>query len=407
MSKATNIFSEKLKNHEMPIDDSFWADMEKRLDSQHRKPAPIWLWAGGIAASLAVILTLYPLMKTENISPIVAEIIETQEVNNPVENLLAENTNKKADSENVSSRNKRKNIVTEHYPDTILCDFSITIPETSKSENPTNTAAEEKTQSKNSLKELTAKTNTPAKETNKNVYKAKKTKQPFSIALAANYSSGTSSSGGNSPDKFAVANTSLYGIQRLAAEVSDEMNIDQILEQYPDENHLPPLSISISLRKNLNSRFALETGLTYSYLHSIYNNDETWGNDSWIHDRATLTQHYLGIPLNLITNIISNKAWNMYVSLGGMVEKGLWLEYNRTQTYSYSEQVYNQHFQDKVQGVQWSVAAAVGASYNLSKNFSLYLEPKINYYFDCKQPQSFRTASPLNLGLNAGIRVEI
>ena len=112
--------------------------------------------------------------------------------------------------------------------------------------------------------------------------------------------------------------------------------------------------------------------------------------------------HYLGIPLNLVVYVWKNQRWNVYLSGGFMMEKGLQAVYSgyiagNGTTISKSKK-------EGIHGMQWSVNASVGAAYRFYGDWSLYFEPRFSHYFDCDQPASIRTDKPLGFGLSAGIR---
>ena len=58
----------------------------------------------------------------------------------------------------------------------------------------------------------------------------------------------------------------------------------------------------------------------------------------------------------------------------------------------------------KVEGLQWSANVAAGATYNIFREFDVYLEPKFSYYFDSNQPISIRTDKKFAAGVEGGIR---
>ena len=59
-----------------------------------------------------------------------------------------------------------------------------------------------------------------------------------------------------------------------------------------------------------------------------------------------------------------------------------------------------------ISGVQWSLNGSAGVSYRLHRDWSIYLEPRISYYFDNDQPVSIRTENSVIIGLGAGFRFE-
>lgn len=167
---------------------------------------------------------------------------------------------------------------------------------------------------------------------------------------------------------------------------------------FSDFSHSIPLSFGINVRKDINKRFALESGLTYTYLSTHFTKRGTPEYE------ADLRLHYLGVPLNLITNVWTNKSWSVYISAGGMIEKGLRSVY--TQNRIYENKKYNASAKTDIDGFQFSLNAATGISYRLSNNWNLYFEPRISYFFDNDQPMSIRTEKPLVFGLNGGIRFD-
>lgn len=59
-----------------------------------------------------------------------------------------------------------------------------------------------------------------------------------------------------------------------------------------------------------------------------------------------------------------------------------------------------------IDGLQWSLNLSVGVSYRLYRDWSLYLEPRYSYYFDNRQPVSYRTENMTLIGVGAGVRFE-
>jgi predicted porin len=86
-----------------------------------------------------------------------------------------------------------------------------------------------------------------------------------------------------------------------------------------------------------------------------------------------------------------------------MVEKGLLSHYTQKQDLN-NEHIAKITSDENIEGLQWSVAVAPGIDYKLNKNYSIYLEPKVSYYFDNNQPISARTEHPVVFGVNAGFR---
>lgn len=169
-------------------------------------------------------------------------------------------------------------------------------------------------------------------------------------------------------------------------------------EQYKDADYAPTLSVGFIVRKNLNKRLALESGLVYSYLYTkLHGLPDMSGN-------AKLGLHYLGIPVNLVVNLWDDKRWNIYLSGGPMVEKGLRSIFRQEIWRSGSSSSVSEI--GSIDGLQWSLNFSAGAAYRFLPDWSLYLEPRFSYYFDNYQPRSIRTDKSSVIGINAGVRFE-
>ena len=153
-----------------------------------------------------------------------------------------------------------------------------------------------------------------------------------------------------------------------------------------------PVSFGVIVRKKINKTIGIETGLLYTYLSSDL---KISGAD---YSDATLNLHYLGIPVDLIVNLWDKKQWNIYVSGGGMVEKGLQAVHKKKGI--------DGKERSRISGLQWSLNGGLGVSYNFYKYMNLFVEPGFSYYFDCNQPISRRTEDPFSFGIRTGIRYD-
>lgn len=192
--------------------------------------------------------------------------------------------------------------------------------------------------------------------------------------------------------------TSLFrsSLLRSSPEVDNFLNGDRSFESYPDVSYSLPISFGFTVRKDLNRYIGVESGLMYTYLSTTFKRGGT--NQSEV--KSSL--HYLGIPLNLVVYLWRNERWNIYLSGGGMVEKGLQAVYSGY--LSDNNGTIHKSRKEGIDGLQWSVNASIGASYRLYGDWSLYFEPRFSHYFDCGQPASIRTDKSLGFGLSAGIR---
>lgn len=159
------------------------------------------------------------------------------------------------------------------------------------------------------------------------------------------------------------------------------------IPEYVDIDHHMPVTVGLSLRKEIGNGFSVETGLSYTFLKSdITKNTEQEGKI-----KGEQKLHYIGIPVRANWDFIDNKNFNVYLSAGGMVEKcvyGKTLDENNT-----------------VKPLQLSLNAGVGAQYNLSKQVGIYVEPGVSYFFDDgSKVETIRKENPFNFNLQAGVR---
>lgn len=176
-------------------------------------------------------------------------------------------------------------------------------------------------------------------------------------------------------------------------------------------HHYQPIRYGLSLRYRLNERWAVETGLTYSLLASDVTKvdaekktiiDIILNSEATIEDAEKITQwkqrlNYIGIPLKAEYMLWDSRYLNVYASAGMMVEKMVKgsLEDIKTGT---KEGL-------SIRPLQFSVNGAIGAEFNLSRQFSIYAEPGLGYYFDNGSSVStFYQDKPLSFNLNVGLR---
>jgi RNA polymerase sigma-70 factor (ECF subfamily) len=163
-------------------------------------------------------------------------------------------------------------------------------------------------------------------------------------------------------------------------------------------HHYMPVNFSIALKYQLNNRFGLETGLSYSRLKSDF---EMGSNGNTINEQQTI--HYLGIPVKGIYNIYNRKAWSLYGSLGITTEIPL---YSPLNTSYYLHGMLEATDKSTIHTPwQWSVGTGLGLQYNFTPNIGLFAEPSLQYYIPTgTQIETYRTEHPFTFSLPIGIR---
>ena len=165
-----------------------------------------------------------------------------------------------------------------------------------------------------------------------------------------------------------------------------------------------PVSFGAGVKFDLTDRWSLGAGLNYTLLTRRF-----YGSYIEVNDQGSIvtntqtdirnTQNYLGIPVNAFYNIVDSPRLNFYAYAGGAVEKCISDKYQLLgKDITHSE---------KVKGVQLSANLGIGVEFLLGDYLGLYIDPSLRYYFDNGQPASIRTAQPLMLGFEMGLRVKL
>ena len=152
------------------------------------------------------------------------------------------------------------------------------------------------------------------------------------------------------------------------------------LQEGETVRHYQPVRFGVSLRYQLDDRWSLEAGLSYTRLTS-----EITKNVNNVFTTTKIHTDYIGIPLNVAYHLWATRYLSVYTSAGGTVEKAtegsLW---------------------------QFSLNGAVGVEVKLARLFSLYAEPGLGYFFDngSSVPTLYQE-KPLNFNLGFGLRLHL
>ena len=160
-----------------------------------------------------------------------------------------------------------------------------------------------------------------------------------------------------------------------------------------------PVCFGLGVRLHLNDRLSIGSGLDYSMLTRTF--DAVYTDDNSISSASEIrhTMHYIGIPLDVFYTILNTNDISFYVNAGGEAEYGVANKY-RVKALDITET-------EKVHGLQWSAGMGLGVEFNVGNVTSLFVEPRLKYYFNCDQPKNVRTEKPLQLLFRAGLRFDL
>ena len=171
-------------------------------------------------------------------------------------------------------------------------------------------------------------------------------------------------------------------------------------EVYTNVEHEQPITLGLTLRYNLNQRWNITGGLSYSLLSSQL---RSGGGNYYYDDRQTL--HYIGIPLNIAYNFWQNDNFLSYFSVGTHLQKNI---AGRLSSNYYIDDKLQSNTKENIisKPLQWSVNSALGIEYKVTDLIGLYAEPGIEYYFkNNSELETIYKDRPFSFNLRLGLRL--
>ncbi|MDH6355899.1 hypothetical protein M2132_002249 [Dysgonomonas sp. PH5-45] len=234
--------------------------------------------------------------------------------------------------------------------------------------------------------------------------KTKKEKKESLVSLQSQNNLPTYSIGIGSQGGFAFNDAaSRFAVSNIAGSIEEKVK-DFVPDASLKMDHDQPISVGLSISKRLSSRFSLQTGLRYTYLRS--KGSETSGV-SQIQYKQKL--HYLGVPLVANYDLISWNKLNLYISLGGMMQKDISGKYEWAYR-STNVPGSGQYSGDKSIGqdhLQFSMMSSLGLSYPIYDKLRIYTTFGGAYYFDANNKyQTIFSEKKFQFDLNVGFKYE-
>lgn len=158
-----------------------------------------------------------------------------------------------------------------------------------------------------------------------------------------------------------------------------------------------PITLGINIRWNMTQRWALESGLNYTYLYSS-------SKDEYDHTRQQI--HYLGIPLRGLWQFFQRRHWSIYVSAGGSIE----FPVSATNTTSHVaiEQPTITETSTLSAPIQFSTDIGLGVQYSLSRHLGFFAEPRLQWHIPTgSNIETYYTRHPLHFNPSLGLRLTL
>lgn len=162
--------------------------------------------------------------------------------------------------------------------------------------------------------------------------------------------------------------------------------------------HQLPISIQMTLSRQLSEQLSVETGLSYTLLKS---SNTTGSPTAYIQEQQRL--HYLGIPLRMGWQWYNHAPLSLYTSAGVMME----VPVHSTLSVNHVNNGMNTYnTREKLSlPLQWSTSLGIGLQYDITPQIGFYLEPSLQYFFnDGSSIKSYRTEHRFSITLPLGIR---
>ena len=181
---------------------------------------------------------------------------------------------------------------------------------------------------------------------------------------------------------------------RIPGDISSGDSKEVVEKSY----HHIPITLSLSVRKNINEHWGIETGVRYTYLRS----DFTIINDSYLEKVQKIS--YIGIPFKGSFNIWKQKRFSIYTSAG--ITLDIPVRATLEELTSDNGQIIYQKMSNLYPRLQWSADFGIGIQYHITSSIGIYAEPNLRYYFNNGSTlNTIRTTKPFDVTLPIGIRL--
>lgn len=150
-------------------------------------------------------------------------------------------------------------------------------------------------------------------------------------------------------------------------------------------HHHMPLTVGLTFSKRIVKNLYGNIGFNFTSMSS----DVTPDNGT---PEFSQNIKLVGIPFGVKWNFWRYRGLSTFVGGEGLVERVVSAKFN-------NESV-------TIKRLQWSVHATAGVQYNFTRNFGIYIEPKLSHYITTMPLNTQRNEHPLNFNLQMGISLD-
>lgn len=398
MEDWTDIFADGLKDVEAPLPEGDWDVLQKRYDAvQRRRRTAVWRWLGGVTSAAAVLTVVFLLFRTtpqdvpqySSLSGTSVESVGkssdmTAEVVDPVHRSpdVPEPSEQSESSESPEVRKPQEVFEEPLVPDT---DTVETFDVVKNTETP-------------DVEKLIADSSMPAEKEywNEDVFADDMPRRKLRVSVGSSASGGLG--GGNVIPRMMSPMEPVDPSDTTVTEVQTFSPSESMTKAYSvagrtlkdtDFQHYMPVSFGVSARFGLSDRFSISTGLNYT----MYASRRTRTYSDGFVENDMQKVHYLGIPLRCDWRIMDKSNLDMYIGLGGQVDKCIYAKAG-------SERLHEKEF-------LWSAGLSLGLQYGISDRASLFVEPEVSAKINRGSLSTYRNKHDLMLTARLGFRIDL
>ncbi len=160
-----------------------------------------------------------------------------------------------------------------------------------------------------------------------------------------------------------------------------------------------PVTASAMFRYNINRRWSVDAGLSFTRTGASWRS----GSESHYY-RSKQKAYFIGIPASINFTIFDSRYFSIYALAGGSVEKCVAGNISTSLVGGLENSNPNKKEDLPEHPWQFSISAGVGLQFNITRQYSLFAEPKAAYYFDTAKDILLRKDNTPQFNLSVGIR---
>lgn len=160
-----------------------------------------------------------------------------------------------------------------------------------------------------------------------------------------------------------------------------------------------PVTASAMFRYNISKRWSVDAGLSFTRTGASWRS----GSESHYY-RSKQKAYFIGIPASINFTIFDSRYFSIYALAGGSVEKCVAGNISTSLVGGLENSNPNKKEDLPEHPWQFSISAGVGLQFNITRQYSLFAEPKAAYYFDTAKDILLRKDNTPQFNLSVGMR---